>query len=149
MGHVANMSLYDSYLQEQKKKPDLSGATAVGGLYQRYLETKKPVVPKPSLLDNAIGTIKDYAASSFSNIKDFFTNPKNPIQSNPFAPEVSAVKNTVKAAQQGFGTGVDAVSKMLEDYQNGTGSTAGDVANLANQWHVCSRTRSTRTQTNR
>lgn len=122
---VAEQNKISSYQQDASASADAAAqANSFSGLFKNTLS---------SIWD----TTKSYVSSSVQQAKDFVTNPANtpklssligfggPIQYNGLPQHV------VDAFKDSFNYGEDAVSQMLSDYKNGTGSTAGDVANLA------------------
>lgn len=85
------------------------------------------------ILNNAfVQPAKDYINSSIDQVKTVGSR----IASDPLGSAYDAFEAPTKkigqAASQSFGQAVDAGSNMINDYKNGTGSSAGDVANLAN-----------------
>jgi hypothetical protein len=79
----------------------------------------------------AYGKAKDYVVDSAKQAFDFEKNiVTHPIKT--YRDVVGGFSDAIiNAAQRGGTEGVDSVEQMLADHQNGTGSTAGDVANLA------------------
>lgn len=82
-------------------------------------------------VSSAFSTVKDYVTGSVSQAKDVGAK----LAADPFGTVergyLSIGQHSIDAASASFGEGKDAMTNMLTDYKNGTGSTAGDVANLA------------------
>lgn len=111
-------------------------ANSVGGIFRQAIS-------------DIWGATKDYATKSVQQAVDYAQkNPPavfgfgtggtppliginlgGPSLINGFAEDVP--QHVADAFKTSFAQGTDAVTSMLEDYKNGTGSTAGDVANLA------------------
>lgn len=111
-------------------------ANSVGGIFRQAISdiwgATKDYVTKSA--QQAV----DYAKNNPPAVFGFGTggtppligvNLAGPSLINGFAEEVP--QHVADAFKTSFTQGTDAVTAMLEDYKNGTGSTAGDVANLA------------------
>lgn len=105
--------------------------------YNNFLPTANTPAPASSsngisgLFSTAYNAVKNYVTSSASQAVDF----EKQVVTNPLQTEENVASGfgngIIDAVSSSFKGGTDAVSSMLDDYKNGTGSTAGDVANLA------------------
>ncbi len=107
----------DAYaLDAQMAADEAKKANSVSGLFKNTLT---------GLWD----PVKKYATESITQAKNYFSAPAP--AGGLLAVPLDAGKHIIKSFKDSFNYGTEAVGQMLDDYKNGTGSTAGDVANLA------------------
>lgn len=130
------MSFLDTVVMPANSTPSVPVQNKTGSSFlntvimppANYIPPVAPVqTPKPSFMDNVISGIKDYAQKSADTVLTVGRNLLNP---------TGIPKNIEKTYNEPLNQSLDqaksSVDAMISDYQNHTGSTAGDVSNLLN-----------------
>lgn len=128
-GSLFDTTSTDAQLAEKKKIAKLTAeasaakeasdkANSVSGIFKQTLS---------NIWESTKTYVADSAKQAFSFEKSLLTNPVA-----TYKKAVGGFSDAIiEHASQGFDNGVAGMSGLFEDYKKGTGSTAGDVANLA------------------